>query len=149
MVMTCLALFEHVNNTDFKLLYPTLTDFDIRYYIYELLKVCSILIMVSYSFMKYIFFLQKNIYLNCTSNAKSKNTKQRIRMWKNLALYIGASPIFSKEVNANLDDVRLPYNCNLSLKGMDCLVLEIETWWCTVNRDLRCNSLQKFYDIRL
>ncbi|KAF3646023.1 Casein kinase II subunit alpha-1 [Capsicum annuum] len=31
-------IFEYVNNTDFKLLYPTLTDYDIRYYIYELLK---------------------------------------------------------------------------------------------------------------
>jgi casein kinase II subunit alpha len=31
-------IFEYVNNTDFKILYPTLTDFDIRYYIYELLK---------------------------------------------------------------------------------------------------------------
>lgn len=32
-------IFEYVNNTDFKALYPTLTDYDIRYYIYELLKV--------------------------------------------------------------------------------------------------------------
>lgn len=31
-------VFEHINNTDFKQLYPTLTDFDIRYYIHELLK---------------------------------------------------------------------------------------------------------------
>lgn len=31
-------VFEYVNNTDFKVLYPTLTDFDIRYYIFELLK---------------------------------------------------------------------------------------------------------------
>ncbi|KAG6594986.1 Casein kinase II subunit alpha-4, chloroplastic, partial [Cucurbita argyrosperma subsp. sororia] len=31
-------IFEHVNNLDFKVLYPTLLDFDIRYYIYELLK---------------------------------------------------------------------------------------------------------------
>jgi casein kinase II subunit alpha len=31
-------IFEHVNNTDFKVLYPTLSDFDIRYYIFELLK---------------------------------------------------------------------------------------------------------------
>ncbi|RAL40732.1 hypothetical protein DM860_008430 [Cuscuta australis] len=31
-------VFEYVNNTDFKVLYPTLSDFDIRYYIYELLK---------------------------------------------------------------------------------------------------------------
>ena len=32
-------IFEYVNSTDFKVLYPTLTDYDIRYYIYELLKV--------------------------------------------------------------------------------------------------------------
>jgi casein kinase II subunit alpha len=32
-------VFEAVNNVDFKVLYPTLTDYDVRYYIYELLKV--------------------------------------------------------------------------------------------------------------
>ncbi len=32
-------VFEQINNSDFKTLYPTLSDFDIRYYIYELLKV--------------------------------------------------------------------------------------------------------------
>lgn len=32
-------VFEYVNNTDFKVLYPTLGDHDIRYYLYELLKV--------------------------------------------------------------------------------------------------------------
>lgn len=32
-------IFEYVNSTDFKVLYPTLTDYDIRFYIYELLKV--------------------------------------------------------------------------------------------------------------
>jgi casein kinase II subunit alpha len=31
-------IFEYVNNTDFKVLYPTLTDYDVRYYMYELLK---------------------------------------------------------------------------------------------------------------
>ncbi|XP_057493040.1 casein kinase II subunit alpha-like [Actinidia eriantha] len=31
-------IFEYVNNTDFKVLYPMLSDFDIRYYINELLK---------------------------------------------------------------------------------------------------------------
>lgn len=31
-------IFEYVNSKDFRVLYPTLTDFDIRYYIYELLK---------------------------------------------------------------------------------------------------------------
>lgn len=32
-------IFEHVNNTEFKQLYQTLNDYDIRYYLYELLKV--------------------------------------------------------------------------------------------------------------
>ncbi|KAI8903871.1 casein kinase II, alpha chain [Gorgonomyces haynaldii] len=31
-------IFEHVNNQDFKTLYPTFTDMDVRYYIFELLK---------------------------------------------------------------------------------------------------------------
>jgi len=31
-------IFEYVNNTNFKTLYPTFTDFDVRYYIYEILK---------------------------------------------------------------------------------------------------------------
>lgn len=31
-------IFEHVDNHDFKSLYPTLSDLDIRYYIFQLLK---------------------------------------------------------------------------------------------------------------
>lgn len=31
-------IFEYVNNTDFKVLYQTFVDYDIRFYIYELLK---------------------------------------------------------------------------------------------------------------
>merc|ERR1711920_955918 len=31
-------IFEYVNNTNFKTLYPTFTDMDIRFYIYELIK---------------------------------------------------------------------------------------------------------------
>lgn len=31
-------IFEYVENTDFKVLYPTLSDYDIRYYMFELLK---------------------------------------------------------------------------------------------------------------
>jgi len=31
-------VFEHVNNYDFKTFYPTLTDFDVRYYIYQVLR---------------------------------------------------------------------------------------------------------------
>lgn len=54
-------IFEYVNSTDFKVLYPTLTDYDIRYYIYELLKVLisSYLIIEIHGFMNYrlIFFL--------------------------------------------------------------------------------------------
>ena len=36
-------VFEYIDNTDFKVLYPTLTDFDIRYYMLELLKVLILL----------------------------------------------------------------------------------------------------------
>jgi len=35
---TSSLVFEHVANTDFKVLFPTLTDMDVRFYIYELLK---------------------------------------------------------------------------------------------------------------
>lgn len=31
-------IFEHVDNVDFKVLYPTLTDADLRFYLFELLK---------------------------------------------------------------------------------------------------------------
>lgn len=31
-------IFEHVDNIDFRTLYPTFTDYDIRYYMFELLK---------------------------------------------------------------------------------------------------------------
>jgi casein kinase II subunit alpha len=31
-------IFEHVDNVDFKVLYPTLTDGDLRFYLFELLK---------------------------------------------------------------------------------------------------------------
>jgi len=31
-------VFEYIDNVDFKVLYPTLTDYDLRYYIFELIK---------------------------------------------------------------------------------------------------------------
>lgn len=31
-------IFEHVNNQDYKTLFPTLNDFEVRFYIYEILK---------------------------------------------------------------------------------------------------------------
>lgn len=40
-------IFEYVNNTDFKVLYPTLSDFDIRYYTYELLKASHLFLLFS------------------------------------------------------------------------------------------------------
>ena len=33
-------IFENVNNTDFRSLYPKFVDYDVRFYILELLKVC-------------------------------------------------------------------------------------------------------------
>lgn len=35
-------IFEYVNNTDFRSLYPKFVDYDVRYYIFELLKVWAI-----------------------------------------------------------------------------------------------------------
>jgi casein kinase II subunit alpha len=54
-------IFEHVNNTDFKILYPTLSDFDIRYYIFELLKALDYChsngVMVSAVFLMYLYLI--------------------------------------------------------------------------------------------
>ncbi len=36
-------IFEYVNNTDFRSLYPKFVDYDVRFYIFELLKVRNIL----------------------------------------------------------------------------------------------------------
>lgn len=33
---------EYIHNVDFKVLYPRFTDFDVRFYMFELLKVCVI-----------------------------------------------------------------------------------------------------------
>ena len=46
-------IFEYVNNTDFKVLYPTLTDFDIRFYIFELLKVRGAPLTLSHSELRH------------------------------------------------------------------------------------------------
>ena len=32
---------EYIHNVDFKVLYPRFTDFDVRFYMFELLKVCA------------------------------------------------------------------------------------------------------------
>jgi casein kinase II subunit alpha len=39
-------IFEYVNNTDFRSLYPKFVDYDVRFYIHELLKVCRIIMRV-------------------------------------------------------------------------------------------------------
>ncbi|OXB72657.1 UNVERIFIED_CONTAM: hypothetical protein H355_013497 [Colinus virginianus] len=41
-------VFEHINNQDFKTLYPTLTDYDIRFYIFQILKVLAIVFWYRY-----------------------------------------------------------------------------------------------------
>ena len=46
-------IFEYVDNIDFKILYPKFSDFDVRYYIFELLKVLIFL----------IFFFEKWVQL--------------------------------------------------------------------------------------
>jgi len=38
MTKTPALIFEYVNNVEFKILYPTLTDYDVRYYMNEILK---------------------------------------------------------------------------------------------------------------
>lgn len=35
-------IFEYVNNTDFRSLYPKFVDYDVRYYMFELLKVGTV-----------------------------------------------------------------------------------------------------------
>ena len=42
-------IFEYVNNTDFRSLYPKFVDYDVRYYIFELLKVSHSAIPMSES----------------------------------------------------------------------------------------------------
>ena len=58
-------IFEHVNNTDFKQLYQTLTDYDIRNYLYELLKALDYchsmgIMHRSVSFFSVCLFAKKN-----------------------------------------------------------------------------------------
>jgi len=38
-------IFEYVNNTDFRSLYPKFVDYDVRFYIFELLKVTNLLLL--------------------------------------------------------------------------------------------------------
>lgn len=53
-------IFEHVNNMDFKQLYQTLNDYDIRFYLYELLKVLNFIL----SYSMFMFNLYKLLYNN-------------------------------------------------------------------------------------
>lgn len=62
-------IFEYVNNTDFKVLYPTLSDYDIRFYIYELLKASttfysSLVLFAKWLFADYIDFGKKIVWNN-------------------------------------------------------------------------------------
>src|SRR3990167_10095709 len=64
-------IFEYVDNIDFKILYPKFSDFDVRYYIFELLKVLIFLIFffekwvqLKDSILKFFhyFFLGMNLF---------------------------------------------------------------------------------------
>lgn len=70
-------IFEYVNNTDFKVLYPTLSDFDIRYYIYELLKVNDLLLL--------LFHLPKTDSV-CLTRIFSKTLSFSLFFWSALLL---------------------------------------------------------------
>lgn len=60
-------IFEHVNNTDFKVLYPTLSDYDVRYYIYELLKASETLVCFSIDSLKRLQTLYYTIIYTSSS----------------------------------------------------------------------------------
>lgn len=60
-------IFEHVNNTDFKVLYPTLSDYDVRYYIYELLKASETLVCFSIDSLKRLQALYYTIIYTSSS----------------------------------------------------------------------------------
>jgi casein kinase II subunit alpha len=49
-------VFEYVNNTDFKVLYPTFTEFDICYYTFELLKVLLYHVLYQLKFVLPVIF---------------------------------------------------------------------------------------------
>lgn len=49
-------IFEHVNNMDFKQLYQTLNDYDIRFYLYELLKVLHFINLIIFILLPMICF---------------------------------------------------------------------------------------------
>ncbi len=49
-------IFEWIDHTDFKILFPKFTDFDIRYYVYEVLKV------------KNLNIIKHNFYVSILSN---------------------------------------------------------------------------------
>lgn len=54
-------IFEHVNNMDFKQLYQTLNDYDIRFYLYELLKVLNFFSNLNNIFNNVIYFTPNDV----------------------------------------------------------------------------------------
>jgi len=50
-------IFEWIDHTDFKILFPKFTDFDIRYYIYEVLKVFNPLFISLSNFFSQKLFI--------------------------------------------------------------------------------------------
>ena len=54
-------VFEHINNIDFKELYPTFTDFDNRYYIFELLKVSLLLSILALDYCHSMGIMHRDV----------------------------------------------------------------------------------------
>lgn len=52
-------IFEYVDNVDFKVLYPTFKDYDVRYYMFELLKVC----IISFKYNLYIIMRDDDLFI--------------------------------------------------------------------------------------
>lgn len=80
-------IFEHVNNTDFKVLYPTLSDYDVRYYIYELLKASETLVCFSIDSLKRLQTLYYTIIYTSSSQhiyiyIQELSSADRAKIWR-------------------------------------------------------------------
>lgn len=86
-------IFEYVDNTDFKVLYPTLSDLEIRYYINEILIVSgtSQLIQSLTTCCRLLIIATAMELCIVTS---SRTTSQSIMQSANCALLTGDSPSF-------------------------------------------------------